>query len=106
VEEEDGQRRNKDARGRGGRRDCGTRARSAQETISYGRKPTHSTEVAKLVLVYVLKKPVLRETDLDLTLLSLEPLGRPSKPLSSVPADERFVVMTESSLEKKSSSAS
>jgi hypothetical protein len=60
----------------------------------------------KLVLVYVLTKPALRETGLELTLLSLEPLGLPSMPLSSAPMDERLVVMTESSLEKKSSSAS
>lgn len=59
-----------------------------------------------LVVVYVLTVPTLRDTGLEVTLLSLEPLGLPSIPLSSVPADERFVVMTESSLEKKSSSAS
>ena len=57
-------------------------------------------------LVYVLTKPALRETGLELTLLSLEPRGRPSRPLSSVPMTERFVEIVESSLEKKSSSAS
>ena len=60
----------------------------------------------ELIVVYVLTRPALRETGLELTLLSLEPLGRPSIPIPSVPTDERFVVMTESSLEKKSSSAS
>ena len=60
----------------------------------------------KLGLVYVLTRPALRETGLEVTLLSLEPLGRPSRPLSSVPTGERFVMSTESSLEKKSSSAS
>lgn len=59
----------------------------------------------KLVLFYGLARPALRETGLELTMLSLEPLGRPSIPLSLVPT-ERFVVMVESSLEKKSSSAS
>jgi hypothetical protein len=63
-------------------------------------------QMRNLVVVYVLTVPVLRETGLGMTLLSLEPLGLPSIPLSSVPGDERFVVMTESSLEKKSSSAS
>lgn len=60
----------------------------------------------KLVVVYVLTIPVLREIGLGVTLLSLEPLGLPSIPLSSVPTDERFVVMMELSFEKKSSSAS
>ena len=58
------------------------------------------------MLFYVLTIPVLRETGLEVTLLSLEPLGLPSIPLLSVPIGERFVVMVESSLEKKSSSAS
>ena len=65
-----------------------------------------SHKCVKPGLVYVLTRPALRETGLEATLLSLEPLGRPSRPLSSMPTDERFVVMTESSLEKKSSSAS
>jgi hypothetical protein len=60
----------------------------------------------KVVLAYVLTIPVLRETGLEVTLLSLEPLGLPSILLPSIPMDEHFVVMTESSLEKKSSSAS
>lgn len=64
---------------------------------------SHASE--KAVLVYVLTIPALRETGLGETLLSLEPLGLPSI-LSSIPMDEHFVVMTESSLEKKSSSAS